>query len=274
MKVNRHIFQFWLSRVIGSILFMIAGFVLQITFPALKDMPIAFLVILSGMLLLEYLRGGSYHTLGIPFDTTTFLDILYGIIFGIVPIALFLLILGALSKIDISLGSFDSAGGIFSIVIVASLEELMFRGVLFQACVDRFSFIPVAFVFSMLFSLAHLTNPSFDEVSMLNTFLAGLLFSYAWYHTRALWLPIALHVSWNLSLYVTGLVLSGIEIHDSLFLVTISEDVPIPWLNSTYGIEGTVYCTIILITMIYGISKVHVEPKRMARLFRMQYNIQ
>jgi hypothetical protein len=122
--------------------------------------------------------------------------------------------------------------------------------------------------------MAHLANPNFEPIAMLNTFLVSLVFSYSWYHTRGLWLPILLHISWNLMLYLMGMTLSGMELKNSLFLTSLSIEIPTPWLNSYYGIEGTVYCTIVLILFFPIIHMLPQSPYRMAGFFRLNYAIQ
>ena len=52
---------------------------------------------------------------------------------------------------------------------------------------------------SAIFSLLHLFNPGASIPALIGLFAAGLLFAYAYLATRQLWLPIGLHLSWNLS---------------------------------------------------------------------------
>jgi hypothetical protein len=70
-----------------------------------------------------------------------------------------------------------------------------------------------------------------------------------------------------------GMTLSGMELKNSLFLTSLSSEIPTPWLNSYYGIEGTLYCTIILILFIPIIQMLPQSPIRMAKLFRLNYAI-
>lgn len=253
-------FGIFLDTILHDIIFHIRGL-------------FTLLFLLVGMIGIEYMRGGSYHTVGFPLDSMTVLEIMYGVFLGIIPIASLIVIMSVLDVAEITYGSTLFADGIVAIIMYAVIEELIFRGMIFQACVDRFSFIPTAFMFSSFFALPHVANPSFDYVSMINTFLAGLLFSYARFHMHSLWLPIALHVSWNLTLFTTGMTLSGLEISESFMKVNLSHNIPSPWFMSSYGIEGTAYCTLALIVMGLIISTIHVPPQRKARIFRMEYAI-
>jgi membrane protease YdiL (CAAX protease family) len=175
--------------------------------------------------------------------------------------------------IDLKWNSQFEMASILPIISFAIIEELIFRGIIFQALVERFGMITISLLFALLFSMAHLANPNFEPIAMLNTFLVSLVFSYSWYHTRGLWLPILLHISWNLMLYLMGMTLSGMVLKNSLYLTSLSSEIPTPWLNSYYGIEGTVYCTIVLILFFPIIQMLPQSPIRMAKLFRLNYAI-
>lgn len=275
MKI-KNIFDSWFLRILMVLVVLAFGIFLDtilhgIIFHFQGLFTLLFLLV--GMIGIEYMRGGSYHTVGFPLDLMTVLEIMYGVFLGIIPIASLIVIMSVLDVAEITYGSTLFADGIVAIIIYAVIEELIFRGMIFQACVDRFSFVPTAVIFSALFAFAHFANPSFDYVSMINTFLAGLLFSYARFHMHSLWLPIALHVSWNLTLFTTGMTLSGLEISESFMKVNLSHNIPSPWFMSSYGIEGTAYCTLALIAMGIFISTIDVPPQRQARIFRMEYTI-
>ena len=50
-----------------------------------------------------------------------------------------------------------------------------------------------------LFALLHAFNPGFGITALVGLFLAGVLLAGAYLATRQLWLPMALHLSWNFS---------------------------------------------------------------------------
>jgi uncharacterized protein len=82
-------------------------------------------------------------------------------------------------------------------VMVAIHEELMIRGYVLQRLEVGFGTPFAIFLSSVIFGLLHSTNPSASALSTLNLVIAGLFFAYAYIVTRSLWLPIALHFSWN-----------------------------------------------------------------------------
>ncbi len=48
-----------------------------------------------------------------------------------------------------------------------------------------------------MFALAHLGNFSSSIASSIGLFAAGYFLAYGWLRSRALWLPIGLHIGWN-----------------------------------------------------------------------------
>jgi membrane protease YdiL (CAAX protease family) len=134
---------------------------------------------------------------------------------------------------------------VFSLVlfcVAGTAEELSFRGYPFQRLVDSIGPVGAVVVFSALFGLVHLGNRSHTWLSTINTMLVGVTLSVAYLRTRALWLPIGLHVSWNVFQgYALGFPVSGImlpaalarpEIHGALWLS-----------GGSYGPEGSLLST-------------------------------
>jgi membrane protease YdiL (CAAX protease family) len=154
---------------------------------------------------------------------------------------------------------------VFSVAGIA--EELSFRGYPFQRLVDAIGPAGAVAVFSFLFGLVHLGNSSHTWLSTLNTMLVGVTLSVAYLRTRALWLPIGIHVSWNFFQgYALGFPVSGIllpaalarpEVHGALWLT-----------GGSYGPEGSVIASgvIVLATVYLLLSKRIYVSKEMREL--------
>lgn len=274
MNDYTHITQSWITRVIFGITVCVIGIVLDVTFLYSDWQPMTLIMLIAGMIASEELRDGSYKTLGFSFDSYMLKESLFGLLMGIMPIILLISFFAMNAWIAFEWNEQFEIIALLPIISFAIIEEMIFRGIIFQALVERFGMIKVSLLSAMLFSMAHLANPNYEPISMLNTFLASLVFSYAWYHTRGLWLPILLHVSWNLMLYVMGLTLSGMTLQNGLFSTTLSLDIPMPWLHSEYGVEGTVFCMFTLLLFFPIIHMLPQSPYRMASLFRLNYAIQ
>ncbi|HET7842273.1 MAG TPA: CPBP family intramembrane glutamic endopeptidase [Terriglobia bacterium] len=130
-------------------------------------------------------------------------------------------------------------------------EELSFRGYPFQRLADSIGPAGATAVFSALFGLVHLGNTSHTWISTCNTMLVGVTFAVAYFRTRALWLPVGLHVSWNLVQgYVLGLPVSGINLPASLARPQLHGAEILT--GGSYGPEGGVLATaVILIGTLY-----------------------
>jgi len=81
------------------------------------------------------------------------------------------------------------------------LEEVIFRGFIFQTLSDRWGLRPAIFISSLLFGIAHLT--SLDDfawwAAIISTFLSGLMFAQAYLCHKSLWIPIGIHFGWIFS---------------------------------------------------------------------------
>ncbi len=159
---------------------------------------------------------------------------------------------------------------VFSLVlfcVAGTAEELSFRGYPFQRLVDSIGPAGAVAVFSAMFGLVHLGNSSHTWLSTLNTVLVGVTFSVAYLRTRALWLPIGLHVSWNVFQgYALGFPVSGILLPAAL---TRPEIHGAFWLSGgAYGPEGSLLSTgvIILGTVYLLLSKRIYVSKEMREL--------
>ena len=97
------------------------------------------------------------------------------------------------------------------LVVAAAFEEIVFRGYAFQTLLrDVPAWLPIILL-SLLFGLAHWSNPSRTTFSTINTMLAGIWLAVAYLKTRSLWFTTALHFSWNWTMGLFfGLPVSGL----------------------------------------------------------------
>ena len=144
-------------------------------------------------------------------------------------------------------------GGVlgFLLLVAATNEELVFRGYPFQRLMDAIGPVGAIAVFSALFGLGHLANPDHTWISTLNTMLVGIPLAVAYLRTRALWMPIGIHLAWNfVQGYTLGLPVSGLDLPACVFTSVVSGP---RWVTGgAYGPEGGVLATgVILATTFY-----------------------
>jgi membrane protease YdiL (CAAX protease family) len=130
--------------------------------------------------------------------------------------------------------------------VAGTSEELGFRGYPFQRLADSIGPIGATAAFAILFGLVHLGNSSHTWISTCNTMLVGVTFAVAYLRTRALWLPIGIHVAWNIVQgFVLGFPVSGIVLPQSLLRPQVRGPV---WLTGgDYGPEGGLFTTLIFV---------------------------
>lgn len=197
-----------------------------------------------------------FRALGIWRTKNWFKNLIFGLIVGAASI-------GFAASIPLSVGAIsfqtNQIAGSSPILITLSVtlllftvgsisEEALFRGYLLQTLSRAKLFFVGVIITSALFASAHNANPGANIFSWLNTFLAGIWFSVAYWKTRDLWFPIGIHLMWN---WVQGSIL-GINVSGLGNLATApllrSEDFGPAWLTGgNYGLEGGISCTIALI---------------------------
>ena len=122
-------------------------------------------------------------------------------------------------------------------------EELVFRGYLFQKA--RAANRPLAIGGSaVVFAWLHTLNGAITAIAIVNLAIAGVLLALAYELFERLWLPIGLHLAWNvISGPILGWDVSGYSSKTSVFGTT--EHGP-SWLTGgRYGLEGSVWVGIV-----------------------------
>ncbi len=140
---------------------------------------------------------------------------------------------------------------------VAIVEELLFRGFVFQRLISGLGQWPAQLIIATYFLLTHLSNPgmtgSFKVLVGINIFLASILFGLAFFHTKSLAMPLGLHFMAN---FVQGGILgfgvSGTE-HSGL-LIPAFDDAPVWLTGGRFGLEASLpglLCVVITLLLLY-----------------------
>jgi membrane protease YdiL (CAAX protease family) len=138
------------------------------------------------------------------------------------------------------------AGALFFFLIQGPAEEIVFRGYLLPVLGARGNLTLGIVVSSLLFGLAHILNPSFGLLPLINIVLAGVLFALYALVEEGLWGAFGLHSAWNwVQGNVLGMAVSGGFFGPSVF--TLREAGP-DWLTGgAFGPEGGVVVTGLLV---------------------------
>ena len=96
-------------------------------------------------------------------------------------------------------------------IIISFNEELAFRGYILQRLAPAWGMPAAVIVSSLVFAMVHVLNPNVQPLAIVSVFVAGLLLATGYLVTRSLWLPIGLHIGWNLAeIHLFGFAGSGI----------------------------------------------------------------
>jgi membrane protease YdiL (CAAX protease family) len=138
----------------------------------------------------------------------------------------------------------------------AAGEEIAFRGFPLQFLIrDYGAWISIVGI-GILFGLLHGFNPGATPLSMANTAGFGVLFGVALLRSHDLWLPIGFHFGWNAALPFLGVELSGFTIQVVGYRVVWKAGNL--WSGGTYGPEGSLLATGVLLVLFAVIRKVPV----------------
>jgi membrane protease YdiL (CAAX protease family) len=163
----------------------------------------------------RFLDGQSLRSLGLQRAQGWVRHTVAGLLLGTVLMGLIFLLEWALGLLTVEgfswqAGSFASVlAGLFAYLFislaVALYEELAFRGYVLQNLRADWGVVAALVASSLLFGVFHGLNPNVTWLALLNIFLAGVVLAACYLVTRSLWLPMALHFSWN---FVQGPILS------------------------------------------------------------------
>lgn len=128
-------------------------------------------------------------------------------------------------------------------LIAALVEELIFRGLAFQAIEKRGGSLLALALTSLFFGIAHLGNPEATIWGALSiTIEAGVLLGAAFLWRRNVWFIIGLHFFWNAIEGLLGIPVSG---HPSSGLFTVEVTGPALLTGGKFGLEASIIPVII-----------------------------
>jgi membrane protease YdiL (CAAX protease family) len=169
---------------------------------------------------------------------------LLGVILGIAIIGSYVLVLRGFGAAQVSGGTGLSATlNVLNEFLVPWLtavgEELLFRAVLFRIAEEMFGTVSAVLISAVLFALAHAANPAANPATLFSLAAGmGVLLAIAFAVTRNVWLPIGLHMGWNLAEgFLFGLPNSGIA--DPLNVARTTVSGPSMLTGGAFGPEGS-----------------------------------
>ncbi len=219
-------------------------------------------IMASTFLVVKYINKKSVTAIGLSLHPATFLEFGAGCLLGFLMMAGIFIVEVMLGYVQVQWIEQSLGGVLWTIVVAvlffavgAFLEEVLFRGYLFQTLIQGVTFLPAMLIMGLLFSLAHAGNPNVSIFGLINVGLAAIWLSFAYMKTRSLWLPFGLHFSWNFAqTTVFGFPTSGGEFADKR-LVSLVQGGPEWMTGGAFGPEGGILATIALVACTWYILK-------------------
>lgn len=178
-----------------------------------------------------------------------------GLVLGILPAAVAMLlgvIAGGAAWVPDqgSLGDYLHRIGIVLLVLApaALAEEVIFRGVPLVLLSRVFGRPATLVLISLIFALAHVTNPDVTIPALGNITLAGILLSVAFFSPGGMWAAFGAHLGWNMTLAALGAPVSGLPFEIPLVDYTMGGPA---WLTGgAFGPEGGLVSTVAIASAI------------------------
>jgi len=236
-------------------------------------------VLLPTLYIASHRNSSSWYMVGLKIDSYSIRDLIYGFMVALSALLIFVgVFLLSGFEFHFDLDEFNSVDFIYISLLIfagAATEEIIFRGVIFQAILEKFSAPVTIMTLAFIFSFMHASNPGFTRLAFLNIFLAGVLLGVMYFQTRSLWAPISFHFFWNFFQFsALGMPVSGHNFGNLLIYFTKNEtgsftDVA---LGGDFGIEGGFITTIFLLfATYYSLIKLKQSPYISSQLFKRRY---
>ena len=146
------------------------------------------------------------------------------------------------------------------VVLMATLEELIFRGILYRILEQWLGTIVALVLSAGVFGGLHIFNDNADLLSVLSATSGGLMMGALYSLTGRLWIPVFFHASWNLTQAIFGSVVSGAEIFGTYF-ESVREGPE--WLTGgSFGVENSIV-TISLIFVVLTVLFIRMKQRNL-----------
>lgn len=164
-------------------------------------------------------------------------------LFGIALIGLTILSLFALDQYRlVSVRGFSVALPLMgTILLMVVVEEAVFRGVIFRRFEDHVGTLWALAVQPVVFGLVHLTNEGASAMTVISVTLLGAFWTLIFVLSRNLWVVIANHAAWNLTIFVSGVPLSGADAWRASAPLESTSQGPVWLTGGAFGPEDSVF---------------------------------
>ncbi len=228
-----------------------------LTYIAINSLVLLLLAIGLGAIAGRLLDHVPFRALGVSFTPNWLKHFGLGSAAGILALSLAVLIAFASGgeRFELNLANgiepilWSLAASLVVYGLASAFEEALFRGYLLQTFARSGLAWLAILLTSLFFGAVHMGNPNATAVSVINTVLAGVWFSLAYMRTRDLWFVWGMHLMWNwIQGSFFGIEVSGLTKLSPMPLFREIDTGPVWLTGESYGIEGSLACTVAIIT--------------------------
>lgn len=188
-------------------------------------------VVISAIVVIKYLYNKNIKLIGIYFNNQSVKYVFYGIALGFLVqvVSIILMLIFGWYKITGFTWQFNSLSFILAAIFYSIIycletgviEEVIFRGFIFNIFERRHSTNIAIIVSSIIFGILHFSgfNQEFSWLmSITSSLFVGIMLAQAYLLFRNIWFPIGIHFAWHLAARTLGSV--GLNSDEAILLVT------------------------------------------------------
>ncbi len=176
--------------------------------------------------------------------------LVFGMALGALGISSIILIISLTTKIEFTFNGLNINILVYTVLffLVAVSEETLSRGFILTNLYKKSNSYIAIVISSLIFSLMHSFNSSFNWIGLVNIFLIGIFFCQLYLNRMDLSIPIGFHFTWNLFQgSVFGFSVSGFTSQGIFKIENISGS---GFKFEGFGLEGSLICTLVIILFI------------------------
>jgi membrane protease YdiL (CAAX protease family) len=150
----------------------------------------------------------TFTSLGLKGNKQAIYDLLFGVALSGLMIGVIFLVFWVVGWLQVESLAWQFEGWenlatsflimVFLFTLSGWQEELLIRGYWLQNLSDGLRISLGVLLSSVIFAFGHAANQNLSWQAYLGLFLSGLFLAYSYLRTNQLWLPIGLHIGWNL----------------------------------------------------------------------------
>ncbi len=141
-----------------------------------------------------------------------------------------------------------------AVIPAVIFEEVVFRGVVFRLLEQRAGTVKAVAAQALIFGGLHLFNAGAAAMTLISVTLLGAFWTLIYVYSRNLWVVIANHAAWNVTIFVSGVPLSGQEEWRLSAPLESSSQGPVWLTGGGFGPEDSIINILVMACAVWGLA--------------------